>query len=112
MDLTNAPKTRLLSVCHAYSAMFKTRLGPIIDQNWANSVISERLTEEEKAKPIPAVPINFRNTALKRMLADEPQEIHDEVETWRQAQRNKDVKEQGDDNEETCRLAVANQYHK
>lgn len=92
--------------------MFKPRLGPIIDQEWAAAVTLQRLTEEDKLKPIPAVPINFRNAALKRMLEGESPEIKAEVEAWRQAQRNLDIKDEGVEDEDTRRLAAANQYHK
>lgn len=46
------------------------------------------------------------------MLADKSSEIQAEVEAWQQAQRDVEVKEQGDDDKETCRLVVANKYHK
>lgn len=92
--------------------MFKPRLGPIINQEWTTSVISQRLTEEDKSKPIPPVPLNFRNAALKRMLAEESPETQAEVETWRQSQHIVEAKGQGDGDEESCRLAAANQYHK
>lgn len=112
LDLIRESKPRLLSVYHAYSAMFKPRLSPMIIQQWTASVVSERLTEEDKLKPIPPVPINFRNAALKTMLAAESPETQAEVEVWRQAQRIVEVKGQGDDDEEISRLAAANQYHK
>lgn len=112
LDLIKQSKTRLLSIYHAYSAMFKLRLGPIIDKEWADAVMSQRLAEEDKLKSIPAVPINFRNAALKRMLADESTEVKAQVEAWRQAQRTLEIKDEGDDDEVTRRLAVANRYHK
>lgn len=112
LDLVKESKPRLLSTYHAYSAMFKPRLGPIINREWTTSVISRRVTEEDNSKPIPPVPINFRNAALKRMLAEESPETQAEVEAWRQSQHIVEVKGQGDDDEEICRLAAANQYHK
>lgn len=112
LDLVRASKPRLLAAYHAYNAMYKPSLGPVITQEWNAAVIAGRLTEEDKLKPIPAVPINFRNCALKRMLADESPETRAEVEAWRRAQRVEEVKEQGEDDEEIGRLAAANKYHK
>lgn len=101
----------MLAPYQAYSRMFKERLGPIIDTEWAVDVILKRgVEEEETAAKIPPVPINFRNTVLKRLLKAEPPEIHEEIEEWR---RGKPDKEGGDDeaDEETARFAKAEKYH-
>lgn len=80
---------------------------------WADSVISSRRTAEENAKPIPAVPINFRNAALIKLLEAEPPSVQAEVEVWRQAQQQADeLKDEEDLDEEALRLQKANIYHK
>lgn len=92
--------------------MHKGRVGPIIDQEWANSILSERHTDEQKALPMPPVPIAFRNATLKRLLQDEPPSVQAEVEAWRQAKRSAEVKAEGEVDEEAVRLETAEQYHR
>ena len=101
----------MLADYQAYSSMFKSRLEPIIQQEWQAQILAERLTDDDKAKRIPPVPLNFRNKTLRRLLAEEPQEIREEVDTWRRAQRKNEVKVEIED-EEAQRLAAAAQYHK
>lgn len=93
--------------------MHKKRLGPIIDKKWANSVLSPRDTEDGKAKPIPAVPISFRNTTLIQLLEVEPPAVQADVEVWRQAQQQTEEATNKDEvDEETIRFNKANIYHK
>lgn len=97
--MKTAPKTRLLPLYQAYNNMFKICLGPIIQKEWTDSVLLERCTEEEKKKPIPPVPINFRNAALIKMLRAESPVVQEDVEVWRQAQRPiAEKKDEEDDN--------------
>ncbi|KAF7976044.1 hypothetical protein HWV62_7950 [Athelia sp. TMB] len=112
LDLVKDSKTRMLAAYQAYHSMFKDRLEPIIKQEWIDSVMSERLTEEAKAKPIPPIPINFRNAASKRMLQEEPADVQNEVDEWRRAQRNNSSKVEDEGDEEAQRLRIANRYHK
>lgn len=92
--------------------MHKKRLGPIIDKKWADSVLSSRDTDEEKAKSIPAVPISFRNATLRQLLEAEPLAVQDDVEAWRQAQQQTEVANKEEDDEEAIRFKKANAYHK
>ncbi|KAF7967411.1 hypothetical protein HWV62_34381 [Athelia sp. TMB] len=112
LELVKDSKSRLLSITHAYNALHKERLGPIIIQEWTESVISGRTTDEEKSKPVPPVPINFRNAMLKRMFAEESADVKTEVEAWRQARHANDAKKEEGDDEESRRLATANRYHR
>lgn len=88
--------------------MYKSRVGPIIQKQWTDSVLLTRYTEEEKARPIPAVPISFRNANLSKMLRAEPTEVQDGVEVWRQAQRSPIVIE--GDEDDAVRLNKASKY--
>lgn len=103
----------MLATYQAYNKMFKTRLTPIIEEEWVASVLSKRHTEEERALRVPQVPIDFRNNVLKRLLKAEPPEVHKQVEVWRQAQRApvEDV-ELEETEEETLRFNKADEYHK
>lgn len=60
------------------------------------------------AKPIPAVPIDFRNATLLKMLRAEPTAVQADVEVWRQAQRPTAVMESED--EEAVRFNKATKY--
>lgn len=111
LDLVKASKPRKLSAYHAYSAMNKDRIGPIIDQEWVNSVLLQRHTDKEKAMAMPPVPIAFRNATLKRLLKAEPPSVQADVETWRQTRQTPEVKIDEEVDEETARLAKADQYH-
>lgn len=73
--------------------MFNERVGPVIEKEWADAVLSQRDAEddedEDEATQIPPVPIHFRNAALKRLLDAEPSEVHKEVDVWRNAHHGK-----------------------
>lgn len=106
-------KTRLLPAYHAYNNMHKERLGPIIYDEWRISVLSKRHTDEEKAKAIPPIPIDFRNTRLRVLLEAEPQAVKTEVEAWRQARRTaEDSQEKGQVEISNEKLNTASAYHK
>lgn len=49
--------------------------------------MSKRHTDDERVKPVPPVPINFRNSVLKRLLAAEPVDVQDAVDVWRRENR-------------------------
>lgn len=116
LDLVKESKPRVLAAYHAYNAMNKDRIGPIIDQEWVKSVLLERHTDEQKALAVPPVPIQFRNATLKSMLQAEPASVHAEVEVWRRENLAAKVKATGEtvgeeDDEATHRYEKADQYH-
>lgn len=96
--------------------MFKDRLAPIVEQEWAKSVNEKRLTDEEKSEPIPKIPINFWNASIKSMLAEESDEVRAEVEAWRDSkQQDKldDLKSKADGVEsESEETSMAEKYHR
>lgn len=94
--------------------MFNERVGPVIEKEWANSVLSQRDNETDDDEPtrIPPVPIHFRNAALKRLLNAEPSVVHAEVDIWRKAHHgiNNSVAEPADDDD--MRFDAAERYHR
>lgn len=97
-------------------SLFKDELRPLIEKEWADFVTLERPTAEEKAQPIPAVGIAFRNQCAKRMLSEEPSEVRAEVEEYRQGLREdpfeaESLLEVDEDGKEAKRIAQARSYH-
>lgn len=111
LDLVKESKPRIVSTYHAYSTMNKDCVGLIIDQEWTKSVLLERQTDEQKAKPVPPVPIQFRNATLKSLLQAEPSSVHADVESWQRSRLAVKLKVGEDIDEETARLNKADQYH-
>lgn len=88
----------MLAPYQAYGRMNKKDVGVIIDKEWSDKVISQRHTEDERVKPVPQVPIDFRNSVLKCLLAAEPADVQDAVDVWRRANRpgeKEDSKKEG-----------------
>lgn len=111
LNLTAESKQCMLAPYQAYSRMFNERLGPIISTEWEVDVALKRSAEEDETlTKIPPVPINFRNSVLKRLLQAEPPEIHEAIEEWRKGKPVKDGIEE-EANEDTARFAKAEQYH-
>lgn len=102
----------MLANYQAYNKLFKDRLTPLIEAEWAATVLSKRTTEEERAEKIPQIPIDFRNNVLKKMLGAEPLEVREQVEAWRQAQRAPIENAKDETEEETVRFDKAEEYHK
>lgn len=92
--------------------MFKDRVEAAIQQEWSAKNLAERITDEEKAKPMPKATLPFRNEVAKRLLAKEPQEVRDEVDKWRREEHTRDLKVEDGVDEEARRLKAANRYHK
>lgn len=106
----------MLAPYQAYSRLYQERLGPLINKEWADSVSSQRATEEDsgQVKPIPPVPINFRNATLKRLLLAEPPEIRAEIEEWRKAEHGIRPSVEASEvlEEDDARFEKAEQYHR
>ncbi|KAF7965908.1 hypothetical protein HWV62_40972 [Athelia sp. TMB] len=100
LDLTKETNSRMMAPYQAYGCMNKKEVGPIIDKEWSDKVMSQRHTEVERAEPMPRVTIDFRNSVLKRMLAAEPEDVHKAVDVWRHENRRseKDGSAQAGDN--------------
>lgn len=100
-------------------SLFKDKLRPLIEREWKDFVMLSRTTEEEKASAIPPVGIAFRNQFAKRNLAEEPPEVQQEVEEFRQGLVEgalnvtsvTEVDGDGDGDEEAKRVAQARSYH-
>ncbi|KZP18444.1 hypothetical protein FIBSPDRAFT_893443 [Athelia psychrophila] len=109
--LSKESKPRVLSTYHAYGTMNKEHISPVITQEWVDSILLERYTDEEKAMPVPQVPIAFRNTTLKHLLQAEPPSVQAEVDAWWWAKQTAGVKGDNEADEETARFEKAGQYH-
>lgn len=100
--------------------MFKERVGPIIDKEWAASVLEKRAVEEDETLPkppdeatrMPPVPISFRNSVLKRLLKAEPSEIHEEIEVWRKAHHVVKCSNEDESAEDDGKFEKADGYHR
>lgn len=87
LDLAKNTSSRMLAPYQAYGRMNKKNIGLIIDKEWSDDIMSKRHTDDERVKPVPPVPINFRNSVLKRLLAAEPVDVQDAVDVWRRENR-------------------------
>lgn len=92
--------------------MNKDSVALIINQEWAKSVLLERHTDEQKAMPVPPVPIHFRNATLKSLLQAEPPTVHTDVEEWWRAHLAVKPKTGEEVDKEAVRLDKADQYHR
>ncbi|KAF7982531.1 hypothetical protein HWV62_28154 [Athelia sp. TMB] len=87
LDLTKDTSPRMLALYQVYGQMNKERLVPIISKEWADKVMSGEHTDNEKAKLLAKVPIDFWNSALRRTFNAEPADVQKAVDVWRRENR-------------------------
>ncbi|KAF7978594.1 hypothetical protein HWV62_45316 [Athelia sp. TMB] len=98
---------------HAYGKLFKERVDPVVEKEWVESVKAKRVANGEKDAPIPSmVPIDFRNTVVKRLLSLESDEVKAEVEAWRIAELNGRCKQDKGGEDEDEELSIPERYHR